>query len=252
MKAFARHLKNRRKTVIEAWRLANLPRKQPWSAFATGGHKTDTLSDLESSASSGHSDVVLHFSEGYRAGREVLQPKRQITVNFVMGNGTVIDASNNGTRNTTIGLISGARGSLRIIAAPDDPGFIPGEDWTILVYRYRDTKPDVDLDRLLDFSPELYRDDVDGRRPVLEKLRGANARISHPSGYVDGLRMKISHSIRHIELPYTVSASAHDAYERNGPGGTYGRFLVALFPPGVSTYNREDRIMSEVAGALLW
>ena len=130
--------------------------------------------------------------------------------------------------NAAVGLFEGKRGKTRITPKHGHLKFAKGAEAWLLVYYYRRTKA-FDIADLLEFDDDLLDVHPDTSQPflTLEKGRTARANASH----VDAIRIVVPVDSTEFEFDFTVRNDASKRFKNDGPGGTYGRFLLEFFPP---------------------
>jgi hypothetical protein len=142
-------------------------------------------------------------------------------IRWVMDDGTVIDKDNNKPGNDSIGLFPGKRGKIMIRAQKIEKVMSKGEEFFLFVYRYRLDKK-FDIFKLLKFDNDLLVPQPDGSPAVLTPEKG---RALHRAD-ITGFRVAPDKSTHLLELGFTVLPSAVVDFPRDGPAGTFGRFLL--------------------------
>lgn len=218
---------NRSVSLIDAWKSANeaVKKVQPWAALVAKGAEGLNVEDWIAGKLPALSKVqdLRHFSADDPSGKDVKLIDENYDVRWVMGDGTVIDGSNNRAGDTKVGLFAGKPGKVRIKAKKADRKFKKGQEVYLFIYLYRETKK-FDISDLLTFDAELLKDHPDTNTPVVTPEKGRTTRPE--ANNVDALRIVVPSDTDTIELGFTVKSSATTKFTGDGPGGTHGRFFL--------------------------
>lgn len=221
--------KNRKIRLVDAWRKANedarLP--QPWAALAAEGAEAMSLEDWVAGRLPVLDRVyeLVHFNRDHASGRRAKLVDDRFDVSWVMEDGLVIDRTNNLPDNASVGLFDGKSVKIRIAAKQRDLAFHKGQEVYLSIYRYRNDK-EFDIRDLLEFDRRLLAPHPATGRPVVNPEK---ARLRSHDG-VDALRLVIPAETSRLELDATVKTSASHQFLKDGPGGTFGRFLLHFIP----------------------
>ena len=199
---------------------------------------------------------LVYFDAEHPSGKEAVLRNEDHEARWRMEDGTVIDKSNNRNANVDIGLFSGQEGTIQVKALKPDKHFKVGDTAFLGIYYYRVTK-DLDISQVFEFDPSLFTTQASTGKPivVLEK------NIVRGGGGVEALKITIPTAGPSIELPFRVKSDATKHFKKDGPGGSFGQFVLDFgSPDGVNDGpdNLGNRSVSwlerpEVtAGALLW
>ena len=247
--------RKRSRPIVDAWRLANKPNRQPWAAFAAKGAEKMSLADWAAGSLPELSNVdqLIHFSEASPGGVPAKNHDDRVELRWVMEDGTVLDFSNNGVRHPRNGLFDGAAGKIRIKALQLNARLKRGDECFLKIYHYRQNRP-IDVSDLLQFEPRLFVPAPATFRPVVTPMRGTTGRSAHSR--VDGFLIVVPDDTDTLELGFTVNANATSAFGADGPGGSHGRFLLDFALPGAwgqvdSLVVLFDSVFAPEAGALL-
>ena len=214
--------------LVEAWQHANeaVRRTQPWAALVAKGAEGMNLEDWANGTLPTLSKVteLLHFNADHPAGKPAKLVDENYEVRWVMDDGTAIDMKNNLPGNAAVGLFDGRPGRISIRAKRASKAFRAGQEVFLFVYRYRPDKA-VSVNDLLHFDADLLAPHPDMGQPVVTPVSGK-------AQYRDdilGFRIVCPADADVLELGFTVESSATKAFKPDGPGGTYGRFLLEFF-----------------------
>ncbi|MEM6993626.1 MAG: hypothetical protein AAF721_24140 [Myxococcota bacterium] len=260
MAKFVQLLKaDRSQPIVDAWRAANVPRKQPWAALVAKGAEGMNVEDWVNDKLPKLTNVkdLVYFDDDNAGGKPAKLKNDKFESRWVMDDGTVIDINNNGLGDPDKGLFSGKKGTIRIKALKSELHFEKDEFCFLGIYLYRSSKK-FSITDLLEFDPALLKNHPDTGKPVVSFEKGL---MRAEAGNVDALRIVIPKAGDTLELPFTVKADAAKKFKDDGPGGSHGRFLLDFGGPDDSFDEiDEDGDRSAgwfgepavTAGALLW
>lgn len=240
--------------IVELWGAANeaVSRKQPWAALCHPSALSNTYRELRDDLLTDlpPSPTATMVSRTHPGGKTIGTVTLVFSTSWVSG-GTLIDETNNQASNSSVGLFAGQPGALRIRAHDPSQPFKKGDVVRVLVYHYRDSKPDMKIDKLLTFDASLLRNDPAVGGPIVKLLTDANPVKGAANGNIDGVEIRIAADTRQLDLPFTVNANSTSHYPADGPSNTHGRFPLAIFPPNVDTNQTSQRVYMYTHAALL-
>jgi len=215
--------KNRRMTILEAWKKANDSLKWDWGATILDAARQDTMHKWIStglSVPAGSLKVLRFDAKNWPNGTELRATRPPIEAIFHMANGTAITPANNSGSNAQVGLFPGQRGYLLLKYVYHH--WNKGDKLKVVFYHYRAQHDQTDLKKLLVFDS----------KPTLKLLRDQN-KLNNTRHY-DAFEYTVpKDNTNQIKLEYKVLDDAHKNYPEDGNNaGTYGRFWVSVYEPG--------------------
>lgn len=245
-------------SLVSLWRVANERYRQPWSALVAKGAEGMNLEDWvnDNLPELSHLTELVYFDADNPSGKPAVMGNEDHEARWVMEDGTVLDSTNNRISDVEHGLFAGAKGTIRIKALKPDQSFKVGDFAFLGIYRYRDTKK-LDISEVLEFDSSLLTPQASTGKPLVILERG----FVRGGGGVEALKINVATAGDTIELPFTVKPGAAKGFDPDGPGGSYGKFVLDFGGPdvandGVDQFGERDaywRNRPEVtAGALLW
>lgn len=254
MRVFTDLMKDRKDaTLVQLWKQANqaVKNKQPWAVLCHPDAAGNTARDLlERNLSNLRPTSDMTFiSRSVPAGKTIAITPPDFTAHWVMTDGVVIDETNNAASNSSVGLFAGKSGALRITATKGE--FEKDDRVQVLIYHYRDTKDDMDINKLLTFDAKLLEKHAATGHPVVTLLVDANPQKGTKNAKRDGIEVHVPKRTKSLDLKFTVNADATKKFAADGPLGTHGLFVLAIFPPGIAAARTFLRIYMYIQGAFL-
>jgi hypothetical protein len=229
MKSFAKALREKKCTVLEAWKEANevYGKKDSWAAFIHDDAKNDTMHDwVSGNLSELDKTKKVRWYNGHtyeRGGVEASDSPSEIEAIFYQG-GKPITLNNNGLSNDDVGFFPGGKGNLLI--KRNKGIFLQGDTISIIFYFYRPEKDKMDLTKLLKF---------DEQKVYPDSLRHLND--DDHTYHMDGFEYLINaDEVTEVIISYTVleeSVKYYTSYGEIGSGseGVHGYFWIAITTP---------------------
>jgi len=245
-----------RRSMIDLWRAANEPNRQPWAAIAAKGSEGLTLEEWVEGTVAPLTNVtqLSHFSKTATKGVPVRLGNERFRLRWTMEDGTVITPETSGSSHPHIGLFSGKRGEIQIRANRRRDHFETGDEAYLLIYRYRPEKP-IDTTKLLTFDESVRAPNSKTGKPVIKLDPRPRTDIQTSSSQRNAYLITVADDGPDIVLPFKLADDATDSFPADGPGGSHGRFMLFFLAPGQwaleNTKIRVDTISVPVIGAHL-
>ena len=222
-----------REPIIQLWRSANTPNRQPWAAIAAKGSEELSLDTWARGAAPALANVsqLTFFGESSASGVPVRLGSERFELRWVMDDGTVITPETSGSGHPEIGLFDGKAGQIRIRATRERDHFRSGEKAYLFIYRYRPEKP-IDASNLLEFDRSLTEPHPNTGRPVVEFDPRPRDDIPESAAQRSSYLITVPSDGGELTLPFRIREAATQSFAADGPGGSHGRFMLFFLAPG--------------------
>ena len=217
--------------LIKAWRRANesVRPKQPWAALAAVAGENLNIRDWRRNhlPPLANAETLLHFNAAHPKGREARLEDERYAVRWVTDRGTEVTMENNQPGSDEVGLFAGRRARIVIRAKQEARKFKQGQHLQLFIYRYRSSK-NIDLGDWFEFDSADLKPHPNTGVPVVVPEVGRVDPAVRSLATTDSLRIIVPQDGMRVELGLKVKPAAQLPDLRDGPSGTFGRFLLDL------------------------
>jgi len=270
MRRFAELLKrNPTRAMVDLWGEAN--RGLQWGALQLVDARNDSLQQWEDAAlpHATSANGINYFTAKKPQGELFVEKPETYelrwSVEDASGREFEVNRSNNGKSRLNVGLFPGRRGAI-ILRIHDPASWLrSGQKVKILVYYFRPTKTEIEIDKLLDLDGGIATHESSSIRATLSRganPQRANSILSPFDKYYDGIDLAVLKDvppnaaggrIQEIRIPFKVKGEALHRYKADTADDkpTHGRFVLGLVPPGAGSLDWDSFPYPSVHGVWL-